>query len=134
MEYYGPLASSGRPRILGLTSYPLHLEANFGHVALRMEQLLDARVFGELDSRRIVLKRAVDRLAVSVLDYPVSRLQENPISPPEGQYHLGIKATYVSLLVLHVVGSLTFRIGCTKSEDVVTPFWLTLAWIQYWNQ
>ncbi|KAG8697811.1 hypothetical protein FRC08_006314, partial [Ceratobasidium sp. 394] len=44
LEYYEPLIASDRPRILGLTRYPLHVDSNFGYAALRMEQLLDARV------------------------------------------------------------------------------------------
>ncbi|KAF8609137.1 hypothetical protein BDV93DRAFT_517997 [Ceratobasidium sp. AG-I] len=93
LEYYGPLASSSRPIILGLTHYPLHLEANFGQVALRMEQLLDARIFGDVDARRASLAQAADRLRISVLDYPALQSPENSVLLPEGQYNSAMKET-----------------------------------------
>ncbi|KAG9095107.1 hypothetical protein FRC06_010117 [Ceratobasidium sp. 370] len=93
LEYYGPLLASDRPRILGLTRYPLHVATNFGYTALRIEQLLDARVFGQLDARRAELKQAVDRLTVSILDYPVLQPCTNPAVSPAGQYHASDSAS-----------------------------------------
>lgn len=95
LEYYGSLASSSRPCVLGLTHHPLHLEANFGHAALRMEQLLDARIFGDLDACRASLAQAANGLKVSVLDYSALRYQESSVLLPEGPHNLAMKATSV---------------------------------------
>ncbi|KAG8781886.1 hypothetical protein FRC12_021420 [Ceratobasidium sp. 428] len=113
LEYYGPLITSDRPRILGLTRYPLNLDANFGYAALRMEQLLDARVYGQLDDRRAAIKRAVDRATVSVLDYPASRPQVNLTTPPVGQYHVAARAT------LYEIGACSYPLLAYFSVDSV---------------
>lgn len=113
LEYYGPLPTSSRPIVLGFTHYPLHLEANFGHVALRMEQLLDARVFGNLDSHRTSLAQAADKPKVSVLDYPALRTPKDLALPPEGQYSLAMKETSAYTLLASLCSLLTwfFSIG-----------------------
>ncbi|CCO29347.1 hypothetical protein BN14_03357 [Rhizoctonia solani AG-1 IB] len=69
LDYYGKLPVPGRPRVLGLTHYPLELEPNFGYSALRMEQLLDARILGSLDSKRAEVTHNATRLEISVLEY-----------------------------------------------------------------
>ncbi|KAF8761101.1 hypothetical protein RHS01_00868 [Rhizoctonia solani] len=69
LDHYGKLPTAGRPRVLGLTHYPLELEANFGYSALRMEQLLDARILGNLDVKRVEVAHDANRLEVSVLEY-----------------------------------------------------------------
>ncbi|QRW19106.1 endoribonuclease Dicer [Rhizoctonia solani] len=69
LDHYGKLPTAGRPRVLGLTHYPLELEANFGYSALRMEQLLDARILGNLDAKRLEVAHNANRLEVSVLEY-----------------------------------------------------------------
>ncbi|CUA73992.1 endoribonuclease Dicer [Rhizoctonia solani] len=69
LDHYGKIAMSERPRVLGLTHYPLELDTNFGYSALRMEQILDARILGVLDAKRAEIAEIRDRLEISVLEY-----------------------------------------------------------------
>ncbi|CAE6432434.1 unnamed protein product [Rhizoctonia solani] len=69
LDHYGKLPVPERPRVLGLTHYALNLEANFGYLALRMEQLLDAQILGDLDAKRAEVSESATRLEISVLEY-----------------------------------------------------------------
>ncbi|KAG8715450.1 hypothetical protein FRC11_004110 [Ceratobasidium sp. 423] len=81
LDHYGKLPAPERPRVLGLTHYALELEANFGYSALRMEQLLDARILGDLDARRAEVADSLTRLEISVLEYEPSK-GNLPTLPP----------------------------------------------------
>ncbi|CAE6449693.1 unnamed protein product [Rhizoctonia solani] len=94
LEHYGKLPAPERPRVLGLTHYALELEANFGYFALRMEQLLDARILGDLDDKRVEVTDSITRLEISVLEYepPGGTL---PALPPN--FHPAFEAATVEL-------------------------------------
>ncbi|ELU41905.1 dicer-like protein 1 [Rhizoctonia solani AG-1 IA] len=94
LDHYGKLPTAGRPRVLGLTHYPLELEANFGYSALRMEQLLDARILGNLDAKRVEVAHDANRLEVSVLEYE-SRKGALPVLPPG--FHPAFEAATLEL-------------------------------------
>ncbi|QRV75969.1 endoribonuclease Dicer [Ceratobasidium sp. AG-Ba] len=111
LEYCGPLIPDDRPRILGLTRYPIHVAANFGYAALRMEQFLNARVFGQHNARRAALKRIINKIAVSVLEHPVLHPQPDPPAPLTGQYHIAARIT------LHEIGNCAYPLLAYFSVD-----------------
>ncbi|CAE6441045.1 unnamed protein product [Rhizoctonia solani] len=94
LDHYGKLPVPGRPRVIGMTHYPLELQANFGYSTLRMEQLLDARILGNLEAKRAEVTHNATRLEISVLEYesPKGAL---PALPPF--FHPAFKAAAVEL-------------------------------------
>ncbi|CAE7125714.1 unnamed protein product [Rhizoctonia solani] len=94
LEHYGKLPVPERPRVLGLTHYPLKLEANFGYSALRMEQTLNAQILGDLDAKRAELNKNITGLEISVLEYePTERTAPVPLP----NFHPAFEAATVEL-------------------------------------
>ncbi|KEP55818.1 putative dicer-like protein [Rhizoctonia solani 123E] len=94
LDHYGKLPVPERPRVLGLTHYPLELEVNFGYSALRMEQILDARILGDLDAKRAEVIDSKTRLEISVLEYEPSK-GTVPTLPPN--FHPAFEAATAEL-------------------------------------
>ncbi|CAE6447858.1 unnamed protein product, partial [Rhizoctonia solani] len=94
LDHYGKLPVPERPRVLGLTHYPLELEVNFGYSALRMEQILDARILGDLDVKRAEVIDSKTRLEISVLEYEPSK-GTVPTLPPN--FHPAFEAATAEL-------------------------------------
>ncbi|KAH7344745.1 hypothetical protein B0J17DRAFT_636693 [Rhizoctonia solani] len=94
LDHYGKLPIHERPRVLGLTHYALNLEANFGYLALRMEQLLDAQILGNLDAKRAEIADSATKLEISVLEYEPAK-GDLPALPPN--FHPAFEAATLEL-------------------------------------